>query len=189
LRKASSVPLRVERRLPVGPPEAVEAQPTVLPIAAVRQEQANWCWATVVQMVEKFNGIDVRQCDLAIHEFGLRCCDAPLPVGCDRALSDPDITALWGHQGYAHVVYVFSQVTVAVVRGEIRARRPVEIGVSWHGGGGHVILVVGIWWDPASVWVYVNDPGEAKTVSVTWARLRTAYGHGVWDATWTGLHK
>ena len=186
------MPLRVERRLPVDLPEAVEAQPTVLAIAAVRQEQANWCWATVVQMVEKFNGIDVRQCDLAIQEFGLRCCEVPPPDECNRGLPAQGITDLWSHQGYAHVVFVFSQVEVDLMRDEIRAGRPVEIGIEWRGDGGHVILVIGIWWDPASVWVYVNDPGEARRASVTWARLRTAYGgrgDGVWIATWTGLYK
>jgi hypothetical protein len=69
---------------------------------------------------------------------------------------------------------------------DIDRARPVEVGYTWNGGGGHVATVRGWAQDANGLFVRVNDPIYGSG-GVYYSNLLNPYGLGMWDATWTNL--
>jgi hypothetical protein len=74
---------------------------------------------------------------------------------------------------------------------EIDNRRPVEIGVTWRSGGGHVILIDGWRLGNQGLYFHVNDPldweagvGPPIDSLVYHAALVDTYGIGDWVESW-----
>lgn len=174
-------------RIPIPAPMAAD---NPLLITAVTQEQGNWCWAACAKMVDTFFGGNQTQCQIATTALGVQggCCKTPLPGGCNVTRTDPQITALWGTLGVGNT-YAAAAAAWADVLVSITAQKPVECGLSWRGGGGHVILVAGAKVGSSGNQVYVIDPDGAHVGWFDYTYVTTAYGLGVWDATWTTLSR
>ena len=106
-----------------------------------QQTQSNWCWAATSTSVSLFYWLlsGWTQCKVAAAELSLKCCDSPLPNGCnvpwylDKALTRTHnlVSVMTGTVG-------FNQV-----KDEIDAGRVVCARIGWSGGGGHFVAIYG----------------------------------------------
>jgi len=181
------VPLRTPQTRSI-PITRLRAGKTI-PVPMIKQEQTQWCWAGCADMgLDYYGNAGIRQCDLANWAFGLSgCCSTPSSSLCNQGLPDAKISQLWTAYGIQNS-YTASSVPFATLQSENNANRPVEVAYSWNGGGGHVAIVRG--WDQNATgpFLLVNDPAYGSG-GVYYSNLLTAYGLGVWDATWTGLRR
>ncbi|RPH37627.1 T9SS C-terminal target domain-containing protein [bacterium] len=154
------------------------AQPIVLNVPTVIQEQDQWCWAAVSASVIRAAGTPIEQCTIAEyartsatwHNFGsVNCCVDP-SQGCNywnynwgTAGSILDILSHWGIDNYGYG----AALALNTVQSEINAKRPFIIRWGWTGGGGH--FLTGYGFDNSTIY-YMNPwPGEgAKIADYAW---------------------
>jgi hypothetical protein len=109
-------------------------------------------------------------------------CDQPAPI--DKIAA---IFAAWGvNSNYVDGTIPFSGAQPSLTT-EVDAQRPVEVGLSYSGGSGHVALVVGYAQDAVGPMLYVNDPAYGPGFVYS-ANLVQAYGLGSWNWTWVNIH-
>jgi hypothetical protein len=151
--------------------------PVVLDVPQIFQEQTQWCWAACAQMVAAFLGnADVRQCELAnfLHEQ-TKCCNKPGSTACNQPCPYDGIEKVFTHLRIHSISHNWA-VNPQVLMREFQANRPVEIGLLWFGGGGHVAIVRGV---TERGLLAVNDPWFGQGVA-TYMYLALAYGQGEW---------
>jgi hypothetical protein len=141
-------------------------------------------------MLLEFAGVPcAAQGDLAnAATRSVSCCADPSAAGCNRALSDGEITRLLSAQRLRGK-YVDGAVSFGTLERELEAGRPVLVALTWAGGqGGHLVLVVGSDVNRFGPYVWINDPDPRRGfVSVYFNDLQSGLGRGKWDATWIGL--
>src|SRR5262245_36707139 len=176
------MPLRASTRVPirVAKPRARAAAATgavMLNVPYVRQEQNEWCWAACTQMVAAYMGKgNIKQCELANFLHGQSdCCQHPGSVNCNQPCPLEDIVPVYAHVGISGIGDGHPE-SLAVMLRELKAKRPVEVGFLWFGGGGHVVIVRGV---DAQGNFAVHDPWFGSG-PVTYMELLTAYGQGRW---------
>ena len=93
--------------------------------------------------------------------------------GCDEVLA---------HFGSIDSSGTLDVISLSALNTEMANSRPVMIGVSWDGGGGHAFILRGTDGD----YVYVNDPWPDNGQSVqTYNGVLRYLGNGTWDQTLT----
>jgi hypothetical protein len=164
------------------------AQPTVLNVPTVIQEQNQWCWAAVSASVIRASGTYIDQCTIAEytrvratwHNFGEIDCCVDASQGCNYWNynwgydgSIRDILSYWGVENYGTA----AALSLSTVEQEILAMRPFIIRWGWTSGGGHFLVGYGI---DGSLVYYMNPwPGEgAKIAEYEWVTSGD-------DHTWT----
>lgn len=176
---------RANIQIPIQPPPLGGRS---LPVMQIAQEQTQWCWAACAEMVIRYYGTAVRQCDEANF---LRqrndCCAAPSSNACNQPCQVDDVARVYTNWGITCTPQL-SQVPFATLSSEIDASRPVEVAFYWTGGGGHVAIVRGHGQHEGKPVVQVNDPAYGTGVTF-YESLRTAYGQGQWAVTWTNIRK
>jgi hypothetical protein len=181
------MPIRAQTLVPIHAPPAVFAAPDVtdgqilLDVPQVFQEQNEWCWAACTQMIAAFLGNSgVKQCELAnfLHDQ-TDCCQNPGSDACNQPCPFEDVLPVYDHIGISGVMDNHAE-TVQVMLTELQAKRPFEVAVVWLGGGGHVVLVRGIYADGTFA---VNDPWNGAG-PVSYLGLLTAGGLGRWVVTY-----
>lgn len=190
------MPIRVAKRIPIKrvPPKAdvrtaalaVGPASVILDVPYMHQEQNEWCWAACSQMVASYFGNSaVKQCELAnfLHDQ-TTCCQNPGSTHCNQPSPYEGIGQVYEHLGINCISEPNAETPQVLVR-EVRAQRPVEVGLLWAGGGGHVILVRGV---TAQGLFAVNDPWYGQGV-VTYMYLMTAYGQGRWGMSFGDFRK
>jgi len=175
--------IRIFARIPVTL-AAATTNPLAVPIYT--QSESNWCWDACYQMVFAYNKFQISQCEIAQQApwqtYG-KCCSKP--SCCDEGATASEIKQGWTHWGYAYD-YSSSYITYNSVCATIDANQVIEPWLSWTGGGAHVVLVIG-YLTNTKQYVYVNDPGNSKTVLMLYTYLKQAYGQGTWDLTWNNI--
>lgn len=189
LRVTTGVPIRAPRRksLPVAGPGLVATQP-MLTVPYVKQTQTQWCWAACAEMVARHLGTaSVTQCELANVLHGqTKCCTSPASAACNRPTDYAGVFKVYAHLGVKCVGHTWA-VNGQVVRRELTAGRPVEVGYTWAGGGGHVAVIYGI--TPAGL-LAVHDPWpDFGTGFATYQYVLTAYGMGRWAYSFGDFRK
>jgi hypothetical protein len=163
--------------LQLAPPGA--ANPLGVPF--LQQQQTNWCWAACCEMVFRYYGApDVSQCNMASAQFGLDCCtNHPVGGACN--------VGNWPERVYPAYNYRCARVdrayTLAEIKAEIDAGRPVEVYYAWSGGGAHVALVTGYF---ANDDLQVHDPWYG-TARRAYTFVVNAYNLGSWRITYSDL--
>ena len=156
----------------------------VLPVQYTSQEQTNWCWAACCQMVFRHAGTaDRRQCEMATAQFGGQCCAAPGSTACNLGN--------WPENTYYHYGFNYTRrdtaLSFAAVQAEIDAQRTVEIYYRWSDGNAHVALIVGYYGNGD---VEVFDPWPSYGPGRRdFSYVRTAYGLGSWQISYTNLQR
>jgi hypothetical protein len=177
------MPLRITNGKAIVPaPPPLGAR--VLNVAWIKQEQTQWCWAACAEMVLGYHGnLSVRQCDLANWLFGLSdCCTVPSSSLCNRPCQVADVCRVYNAFG-VRCHSGSGTISQGAIRLELDQDRPVEPGIAWNGGGGHVVVVRGYYDDGK---VHVNDPWQGSG-AIIYADLVQAYGMGSWFWTFTDL--
>lgn len=180
LRRRTGIPIKPARRA-VSFAETMAAgtgtPPPMLDVPYVAQEQSQWCWAACAQMVATFLGqAGVKQCELAnfLHQQ-TQCCDDPSSPACNQPSPFAGIGQVYAHLRINCISEARPETARVLVR-ELAASRPVELGLLWQGGGGHVIIVRGV--TPQGLFA-VHDPWFGSGI-YTYLALYTAYGQGRW---------
>ena len=184
-RNGASVTLRTDQLTPINVASSRGAKTLRVPMH--KQEQPQWCWAGAALMILHYYGrFDARQCGLADWAFGLNfCCVDPSSSACNRPLGDPHITRLF-HSYSLTASYSRRPVPHHTLQFEIDANRPAQIGWTWNGGTGHVVVVVGWGVNKTGPFFLIYDP-DGGSGGIYYDDLLDAGGYGVWDATWTGI--
>lgn len=177
---ASATPVPISVGLALG------ASPSLLNIPLIKQEQDQWCWAAVMEMVLRFHGgASDPQCDLASTAFGLNgCCNHPDSSLCNRPLPVMRISSEWSRYGISSS-HKSNPVSFAEIMKEIDSKRPLELGLKWTEGGGHAVLLIG-YDDESTPKVHIHDPWRREVVG-TYDYAASAYGEGQWSWTWIGI--
>lgn len=160
----------------------------------VTQEQSEWCWAAVSKSILEYYLYDVEQCEIAeytrthatFHDFGdINCCE-DASQGCNYwnyltcSTGDGcivDIFSHWGLSAYG----VEAILSLNDIAAQIAAFKPFIVRWGWLWGGGHFVVVHGVYADN----IDIMDPryGEGyKTVKYDWLK-----SDGLHDWTHTGL--
>ena len=182
------MPIRVLQRTDI-PMMAGAPSDVPLAIPRVEQTQTNWCWAACAEMVLHYFGKSaLAQCDFATFLVNdPSCCTAPSSPMCDTRCEYDEVGLVYGHWGI-QATLVRSAVTFDTLVQELKSQQPVEVGIIWAGGGGHLVLVVQATDSNGQALVVVRDPRPDYSFNVLqYGELLTAHGYGVWDATWTGI--
>lgn len=143
-----------------------------------RQSEDNWCWAAISASINDYFGGDPAwsQCRVAGACLVLDCCANPGPCDAPHNLEHP--LAAVGHlyrHGYG--ILTFDEIASAIDMHMI-----VCCHISWSGGGGHFVAIIG--YDPHSEDLLVLDPARGDE-TVPFASFSTAYnGTGEWDWTY-----
>jgi hypothetical protein len=180
VRKSTRIKLKPSR-------PGARAERTGVPM--IIQEQSNWCWAACADMVVHYYGFPVvRQCDFANWLFGQSgCCFAPGSSLCNRPCSEADVSLIYFNWGIQSSL-VASSVPYSVLDSETVSSRPVEVGLAWNGGGGHLVLVIQTAIVNYQQVVLVNDP-DYGTGGILYSDLLTANGMGAWVSSWVGIRR
>lgn len=143
-----------------------------------RQSETNWCWAAISASINAYFGGDPAwsQCRVAGACLGPDCCASPGPCDSPHTLEHP--LSVVGHlhrHGYGGLS--FDDIASA-----IDMRTVVCCHISWDGGGGHFVVIVG--YDPLNQDLLVLDPARGDD-TVPFDSFSRAYnGTGVWDWTY-----
>src|ERR1051325_1389277 len=136
-----------------GSTPPVSAPSRILPIAAVPQQTQLWCWAATSEMIFRYYGVPVTQCQLVSAYLNRPCCLA------DPACVVPSGTMETIQRGLLVMGGIRSihvgPLSFAQLANEISAGRPVMIGYR-NSFSGHVVLVTG--YNSANNFVHILDP-------------------------------
>lgn len=145
-----------------------------------QQDETNWCWAAVTSSVNHYylggNPNFWTQCAIAAKCLGLDCCQFPyacdVPYYLDASLSCTGNLVSAGP----------GAITFAELMGEIDKQMAVCCHISWNGGGGHFVAIVG--YDQNTKDVLVADPFYGVDL-VPYDTFVSSYnGMGTWDYTY-----
>jgi hypothetical protein len=158
-----------------------------LDIPWFQQRKELWCWVACAQMVLRFFGTFLKQCDIARRQLGKPCCDAFTPSYCDQACNAEQITQAFRRVGIDSEpddkVASFFRIQDEVTGNN---PRPVVAGVTWSGGGGHLVVISGARNVNNIRYVRVHDPIYGPG-DIRYSDLKDSYGpndNGKWTHTW-----
>lgn len=179
--KANAMPISIAPNAPAGSSQLVP------PLPFVQQRVEEWCWAACIQMVLNRLGLNIQQCDIVNKVFDLTiCCATPDDGACNQPVDPGDIVPAYVKCG-RQAQLVSSCIPFESLQNEIAVgQRPVEVGLAWAGGGGHVAMVWGAGMGPQGPVLLVNDPKYGQG-SVYYVNLLRAYGLGSWQWTWLSI--
>lgn len=156
-----------------------------------RQQQSNWCWSAVTTSIRHFYqpASTLTQCQLVNSRRGRSdCCTAGPGADtnkCNKADDTADAISGQGHLAQMQD----NNVSIADLRAQLAAGRPVFCRIQWSGGGRHAIVAAGT---EDGEFVIMCDPGSSSaadaslgtTAVVDYDTLKTAYnGSGSWIGT------
>ena len=151
----------------------------MLPLYLVLQQTQVWCWAATSEMWLRYEGLPGTQCEMASFWLGAPCC----PFGNQiaqcyqtapsmRAIQD---VLLFGGLTTQHLQRA---LTLAELKAELDARRPVMAG--YQGSfGGHVVMIYG--YDTQDR-IMIHDPYYG-TFLVPYAQTMSYAGTMLWSDT------
>lgn len=152
---------------------------TVLNVPQYNQEQDQWCWDASSQMILAYYSHACTQTEIANWAVGGQNVPNYLfnpPSSCPYK----PCTEVLSHFGSISSSGSASYISLSTLGNEMANSRPVMIGVSWDGGGGHAIILRGT----DGEYVYVNDPWPSNGQSVqTYNGVRRYLGQGTWSQT------
>lgn len=189
-------------------PEAVVPNP--LPIEPVFQEGKDWCWVACMSMALTFLlKREVTQCEVikTVREKTDIVTDAAASI-CSEDFEAKTHSCARERMADAWRAFNINSVNAQTgttnhpirpdfptIQQEIRAERPIEVGLVWFEHGGHAILITGFSIDPnlpEAVWI--NDPLQDSLLGIgggtgllALQNLQTGFQNGTWTSTWTGI--
>lgn len=134
-----------------------------------------------------YNVTNTSQCQLANQEFGKsnNCCTNGSSSACNQPLGLDKITKLLNIENALSATYTTTSLTFSNLNTQISYNQPVLAALFWTTGGGHAVLIVGT--NSSNNNVTVNDPTENAQKVITYNDLKSAYGSGSWDDSWTNI--
>jgi hypothetical protein len=175
---------------------AFDAAPQAKPPLAVswfKQVVTEWCWAATAQMVLRFYGFKVKQCDIANVRFDDdQCCSFVGPSDRNKACKAADVALIYNGFNLG-AKFQEGPVDFDKLNTELNTenqRRPVEVGIEWNGGGKHLVVIYGCEINQAGEQLlHISDPlPQYKQGQVLYDELKGAYqSSGKWICTWTEI--
>lgn len=163
-----------------------------LDIPWFRQRKEMWCWVACAQMVLRFFGTFLNQCEIAQRQLHKPCCNAFTPAYCDEGCTAQEIDQAFTRIGLAGL-RLDEPASFPDIHDEITSERPrpVVAGVTWAGGGGHLVVISGARRVNDIRYVRVHDPIYGPG-DIRYTDLRDFYGpndNGKWSHTWLNFER
>jgi hypothetical protein len=134
------------------------AKTNALPVPIYGQEQTNWCWAASTQMIAAYNGIKIKQCDLAnAHTGRTDCCTSWFAAGNTR-MCNVEGSFMLTDLGLTDFETTGSALDFESLYVNIQKNMPEGFSWHWNSGGGHLMVTVGAKHINNVQWVTVNNP-------------------------------
>lgn len=155
----------------------------VLPIVAIPQQTQLWCWAATSEMIFRYYGVPVTQCQLVSIYLNRQCCVAdPFCVVSSGTMEtiQNGLSQVGGIRS-THV----GPLSFAQLAAEISAGRPVMIGYR-NSFSGHVVLVTG--YNTANNFVHILDPFFG-TFDVPYGATFSYGGQLIWSDSLIGISR
>ncbi|WP_028316642.1 papain-like cysteine protease family protein [Desulfatibacillum aliphaticivorans] len=136
-----------------------------LEVELIPQETEQWCWAASAEMIMKYLGRDVPQCEQANTEFKRNdCCGDPVPKECVKP----------GSPQFAHWDFLYRFIDPPDVlsfhdlKHEFCSNRPVQFVWKWTGGkkGAHEMVATG--YSDYDQMIHINNPWPVDSGEVAW---------------------
>jgi hypothetical protein len=161
------------------PPVAPSSR--TLSIAAIPQQTQLWCWAATSEMIFRYYGRPVTQCQLVSAYLNRPCCtgDPACIVGSGNMETIQQGLFLLGGIRSIHV----GPITFGQIVTEISAGRPIMVGYR-NSFAGHVVLVTG--YNTANNFVHVLDPFYG-TFDVPYGATFAYGGQYIWSDSLVGI--
>lgn len=161
----------------------------------LRQDQTNWCWAAVVQMLQRhFNLNEAQQCAIAGDKLRTKCCEAPIPGRCNVSHLMAEFAELLQHHRIrSTLVSPSGPLSEALLVEQLQRDEPVPVVVGWiwdaDATTGHFVLAfqrpkTGTK-KPHKRFYWVADPFEGLRCFAYEALVRPV--GGAWGWTWYNL--
>jgi hypothetical protein len=142
-------------------------------VDVIKQETDNWCWAASGQMIMRFWGKEVSQCQQANDEFGKTTCCTSNTDKNDTNVCNKGGLPYWNHYGFNGTWKTGNQnaALLSEIQGEVAAGRPWEHDIAWTNptGGGHEMVGVDEFRFNGDDWVVVNNPNGTGQYMETYA--------------------
>lgn len=136
-----------------GPAHAASKQ---LALPYFNQTESNWCSLASAEMLLGYYGSSIQQCEIANYDFGqTNCCSNPGSSACNPSSGAFTGTPI-SYYGLSYSQWPNNQFSFNQFKSELDAGRPVSIGWSWSGGGGHAMNVGG--YNTSGSYLQVYDP-------------------------------
>ena len=136
---------------------------TILPVALIPQKTNMWCWAASAEMIMKYLGKDVSQCEQANYRFNQTdCCILPTPSKCIQG-GWPNFSH-WGFN--SNTTTWGTALSFAQLEAQFVGNDPIGFSWGWTGGGGHMMVARGI--KKSAQMVYINDPWSPNVGDTRW---------------------
>ncbi len=159
-----------------------------LDVSLFRQRKDQWCWVACAQMVLRFFGSFLTQCEIAHRQLEKPCCsDSIPPAFCDEGCTVKEIDQAFEHVGLAGL-RIDKAAELNTLDDELnRKKRPVVAGISWGANrGGHLVVLTALRTFKGINYVRVNDPFYGPG-EIRYTDLVESYGrnnNGQWIHTW-----
>lgn len=126
----------------------------LLNIAAVQQEQSNWCWAASTEMVADYFGANATQTDIVRYVKGSVVNETGTVYDIQKGLSHYNISS----------TPVLSSLSFQTIVNQINNGQPQVAIIRWASGGGHAYVIRGYYEDTSASKqdVYYIDPWDAS---------------------------
>lgn len=178
-----------EYPIPFDPSVAVADELTSVPQLYTDPGRNLWCWAACATMVLHHIGHrNVDQCDVASRHLGRACCDPS--VACNQTCATDDVLRIFASWGVDGSLFN-SWISFGELRDEVRAGRPVEVGLNWNADEGHLVVVRGVQESDGAQRVLVNDPSREYYRGIVrhWELVVGYFGEGMgrWQRTWRDI--
>jgi ABC-type dipeptide/oligopeptide/nickel transport system permease component len=126
----------------------------LLSVSAETQQQSNWCWAAVTDMIAKFFGANSSQTDIVTYVKGSLVNETGTVYDMQKGLSKYRITS----------TPITTTLGFASVISEINNGQPIGTVIAWSSGGGHAHVIRGYYEDTSNSTqnLYYIDPLDAS---------------------------
>jgi Papain-like cysteine protease AvrRpt2 len=173
--------------LPAEPVKVVAGPGERIGVPQFHQYKEMWCWAACAEMVLRFLGGSLKQCDIAARLLRKDCCNNDPTDACDEGLDVEQVDQAFARVGLAGQRFD-SELSFDSIVSQIsgRPKRPVVAGIKWANGGGHLVVISGWRRADAIRYVKVNDPFYSSG-DIRYEDLVERYGPndtGRWTNTW-----
>lgn len=163
-----------------APPSQGSGQGNVLSVPFVGQQTDVWCWAAVSEMVLRYYGRPVAQCQILSGWFNADCCTLPFACRTTAPIAVIQQTLLF-HGVRSN--YVPRALTFSEVAQEIDSGRPMIL--AYRGSfAGHVVVLFG--YEPGD-FVFIHDPFYGTFTRIPYGASFNYGGQLTWSETLVGI--
>jgi hypothetical protein len=170
-----------------------------LNVEPIHQRTGVWCWAACCQMVHKYYGNDIEQCDIVKMIYGSSCCESSSVQNCNSFNSICSQTA-YSNEAFQKTGISYGRSSSRIltweeiVFGIDKKKKPMAYEYYLSNGKTHLTLIVGYMEQNNEKFLIINNPKPPCRIDsispeiITYSKYR-GNGYYEYERTYTDLNK